>query len=64
VRRVWGPGYAPIYNDGPAGAGGSGVVILRYSDSLPAAASVTGGTLSTDGGYRRYTFNGSGSITF
>lgn len=46
-------------------SGGSGVVILRYSDTFAAAASTTGSpTVTTSGGYRIYTFNGSGSITF
>jgi hypothetical protein len=40
-------------------------VILRYSDSLPAAASTTGSpSVVVTGGFRIYIFNGSGSITF
>jgi hypothetical protein len=45
------------------GTGGSGVVILSYSDSFPAATSSTGATITASGGNRIYTFNGSGSIT-
>jgi hypothetical protein len=46
-------------------AGGSGIVIIRYSDTLPAAVSTTGSpTVATTGGYRIYTFTASGSITF
>lgn len=50
-------------NDGFAG--GSGVVILRYADSAPAATSTTGSpTVTVSGGYRVYQFTSSGSITF
>jgi hypothetical protein len=46
------------------GTGGSGVVIIRWPDSLPAATSTTGSpTVTVTGGYRIYTFTGSGSIT-
>lgn len=47
------------------GNGGSGVVILRYPDSL-AAASITDGELIylNTGGYHIYIFNSSGSITW
>jgi hypothetical protein len=49
------------------GSGGSGVVIIAYPSSFPAATSTTGSpTVSTvsRAGYRVYTFTGSGSITF
>jgi hypothetical protein len=46
------------------GAGGSGIVILAYPSTFPAASSVTNGTLTTVGGYKIYTFLTSGSITF
>jgi hypothetical protein len=47
------------------GNGGSGVVILRYSDALPAAASTTGSpAITVSGGFRTYRWTGSGSITF
>jgi hypothetical protein len=46
-------------------AGGSGVVIIRYSDVYNAASSTTGSpTVTVSGGYRIYKFTGSGSITF
>ena len=47
------------------GTGGSGVVILRYPDSYPAATATTGSpTVTVSGGYRIYKFTASGSITF
>ena len=47
------------------GNGGAGVVIIRYSDANPAAASTTGSpTVTVAGGYRIYTWTSSGSITF
>jgi len=47
------------------GNGGSGIVIIRYSDTYPLAASTTGSpTITTSGGYRIYNWTGSGSITF
>jgi biotin carboxylase len=48
-----------------SGAGGSGVVIIRYADTFDEAASTTGSpTITTSGGYRVYRFTASGSITF
>ena len=51
----------------PGSAGGSGIVIIRYSDTFAALTSVSGGltyTTATSGGYRRYTFTaGTGTIT-
>jgi hypothetical protein len=42
-----------------------GIVVLRYSDSFDAAVAVTGSpSISVTGGFRIYTFTGSGSITF
>jgi hypothetical protein len=39
-------------------------VIIRYSDSYPAATSTTGTpTVTVSGGYRTYKFTGNGSIT-
>jgi len=50
---------------GTNASGGSGVVVLRYPNAFSAAAAVVGSsTYSTSGGYRTYTFTGSGSITF
>ena len=48
-----------------AGAGGSGIVIVRYADTYQAAASTTGSpTITVAGGYRVYKWTTSGSITF
>jgi len=53
--------YTPSYG----ADGGSGIVIIRYADTYPAAASTTGSpTVTTSGGYRYYKFTGSGTITF
>ena len=50
---------------GPSYAGGSGVVIVRYFSTLPAATATTGSpTVTVANGYRTYTFTVSGSITF
>jgi hypothetical protein len=47
------------------GNGGSGVVIIRYADTYPAASATTGSpTITVSGGYRTYKFTDSGSITF
>jgi hypothetical protein len=55
----------PAPATGSSGAGGSGIVIIRYSSTNPAAASTTGSpTLYTSGGYRYYKFTGDGSITW
>jgi hypothetical protein len=46
-------------------AGGSGVVIIRYADTYPAATSTTGSpTVTLTGGYRIYKWINSGTITF
>jgi hypothetical protein len=61
-----GSGYsnsAPYIAD--SGAGGSGIVILRYPDTFRAATSTTGSpTITVAGGFRVYQFTASGSITF
>ena len=50
-----------LYN---GAAGGSGIVIIRYADTYPAATSTTGSpTITVAGGYRVYTWTASGSIT-
>ena len=47
----------------PGGAGGSGVVILRYLDYLDPAANTNGNvSVTTANGYRYYTFTSSGNI--
>jgi hypothetical protein len=47
------------------GNGGSGIVIIRYASTFPAAAATTGSpTVTVAGGYRVYKFTSSGSITF
>ena len=52
-----------VYTNG--GAGGSGVVIIRYADTYSAASATTGSpTYTTPTGYRVYMFTSSGSITF
>jgi len=58
-------------NSGPAytvgGAGGSGVVIIAYSQDFTAAVATTGSPTYSSvsrSGYHVYTFTGSGSITF
>jgi hypothetical protein len=47
------------------GAGGSGVVIFRYltSDASQAGLSVTGGTITSSGGYTIHSFTSSGTVT-
>jgi hypothetical protein len=52
-------------NTNNGGNGGSGVVILAYPSTYPAASSTTGSpTVTTTGGFRVYTFTGGGTITF
>jgi hypothetical protein len=49
---------------GPGGNGGSGVVIIRYADTLRAATAVTGSPeITVEGGFRVYRWTSSGSIT-
>jgi hypothetical protein len=48
-----------------SGAGGSGVVIIRYPNAFTDAVSTTGSpTFTNTGGYKIYTFTANGSITF
>jgi len=50
---------------GTAGSrGGSGVVILRYSDTYAPATTIGPVTYTVTGGFRIYIFTGSGTITF
>jgi hypothetical protein len=46
-------------------AGGSGVVIFRYrtTDASSAGISVSGGTVTTSGGYTIHSFTSTGSTT-
>lgn len=45
--------------------GGSGVVIIRYASTYPAATSTTGSpTITVSGGFREYKFTSTGIITF
>lgn len=47
------------------GSGGSGIAMLRYPDTAPAAISTTGSpTITVSGGYRTYVWKSSGSITW
>ena len=50
---------------GGGGSGGSGIVILRYATSAGGpATSVTNATYTVAGGYRVYTWQTGGAITF
>ena len=50
---------------GVGGAGGTGIVIIRYADTYAAATSTTGSpTITVSGGYRVYKWTSSGTITF
>jgi hypothetical protein len=47
------------------GSGGSGIVKFRYASNYAAPNATNGSpTVNNDGGYRTYTFNGSGQVTF
>jgi hypothetical protein len=50
--------------NGDGGIGGSGIVIVKYPDTFRAATTTGSPTVSVSGGFRKYTFTGSGSITF
>jgi hypothetical protein len=46
-------------------SGGSGIVIIRYSNSFADAVATTGSpAFANTGGFKIYTWTGSGSITF
>ena len=52
-------------NSGSGARGGSGVCIIRYVDTYPAAVTTTGSpTITVAGGYRTYKWTSSGTITF
>lgn len=58
-----GGGILTTYLNG--GNGGSGVVIIRYSSTYADATATTGGpSYDNTGGYKIYTFNSSGTITW
>lgn len=60
-----GGGAGQSANGSRSGAGGSGIVIIRYPELyLPATATTGSPTYSVSNGYRYYKFTGSGSITF
>jgi hypothetical protein len=59
-----GGGNSIVYPKSGSELGGSGIVIIKYADSNPAATSTTGSpTVTVSGGYRVYKFTSSGSIT-
>jgi hypothetical protein len=43
-------------------AGGSGIVILRHPDTFSTATTTGSPTVTTTGGFKIYTFTGSGTI--
>jgi hypothetical protein len=46
-------------------SGGSGIVVLRYPNTYPNPSATSGSpTVANTGGYKIYTFNSTGSITF
>ena len=53
--------YCPSYGAN-GGTGGSGIVIIKYPDTNPAAITTGSPTVNVTGGYRIYTFTGSGTI--
>jgi hypothetical protein len=58
-------GGASASNTGSSVSGGSGIVIIRYSNTFADAVATTGSpTFSNTGGYKIYQWTGSGSITF
>lgn len=57
-------GYGGLNSNG--GAGGSGVVVIQYANTLPVPASITGtytDISASTPGFRTYRFTGNGSIT-
>ena len=62
-----GGGGGSIYALGGVGFGGSGVVIIAYSQDFTIATATTGSPTYSGvsrAGFHVYTFTGSGSITF
>ena len=59
-----GAGYGHVGEQKQGGAGGSGIVILRYADTYPPLLGTTGSpTITISGGYRIYKWTSSGSVT-
>lgn len=44
-------------------SGGSGIVVIRHTDKLPTAITTGSPTITVSGGFRIYTFTGSGTFT-
>jgi hypothetical protein len=64
AANTGGGGAGERFAGSPSGNGGSGVVIVRYPDTLPAPLATTGSpVVTTAGGFRIFRFTGSGSIT-
>ena len=60
-----GGGAGGTFSGTTGGTGGSGIVIIRYPSTYPAANGTTGSpTVVVSGGWRTYTFTQSGSISF
>jgi hypothetical protein len=49
-------------NSGAGGAGGKGVVIVRYRTDIAKGRSITGGTITTSGDWTIHTFNDTSSL--
>jgi hypothetical protein len=65
TANTGGGGGGPAFSAVAAGAnGGSGIAVIRYADTFLAATTTGSPTVTVAGGYRIYTFTGSGSITF
>jgi hypothetical protein len=58
-----GGGSTAGYNSNRGGSGSGGVIVIRYPDTYPNAASATVSPTTGDG-YKTYTFSSNGSITF
>jgi hypothetical protein len=50
--------------NGTPGAGGSGIVIIRYGNSYPDAFTTGSPSYTNTGGFKIYRFTGTGSIIF
>jgi len=65
TANTGGGGGGARFTDPQGGAGGSGIVIFRYltADAASAGISVSGGTVTTSGGYTIHSFTSTGSTT-